>query len=91
MILLPPDAPAMAAILLFLFITMVGLMEDMGLLPGTMKLVGEAAYWYALSVPVVEKSSISLLKIIPVRFPRTLLPKLYVCIEGREFDNTCLM
>ena len=52
-------------------------MEDIGILPGTMKFDGEGGTPNALSMPGVEKSSISSLKNIPVRLPRTLAPKLY--------------
>ena len=56
--------------------TSVGHMDDMGILPGTMKLLGEAGTPKAFEVPGVEKSSISLLNMIPVRAPTTLEPKL---------------
>ena len=51
-------------------------MEDMVIFPGTMKLEGEAGTPKTLTDPGVEKSSISLLKMIPVLWPRTLEPKL---------------
>ena len=56
--------------------TMEGDMEDMGILPGAMKLEAEAGMPYILAVFGVEKASISLLKIIPVRLPTTYDPNL---------------
>ena len=56
--------------------TNVGHVDDIGLLPGTMKLVGEAGTPKKFFAPGVEKSSITLLKIIPVLFPTTLDPKI---------------
>ena len=54
----------------------VGQVDDIGLLPGAMKLVGEAGTPYEFTVPGVEKSSISLLKMMPVLLPKTFDPKL---------------
>lgn len=76
-ILVPPDAPAINTTSpLVLFVRMIGLMDDIGRLPGAMKLLGEGSTPYALIRPGVEKSSISLLYIIPVIVERTFDPKL---------------
>ena len=53
-----------------------GQVDDIGLLPGTMKLVVEAGSPNEFTVPGVEKSSISLLKMMPVLLPKTFDPKL---------------
>ena len=53
-----------------------GLIEDCGLFPGAMKLEGDAGIPKELTVPGVEKSSISLLKMMPVLLPFTFDPKL---------------
>ena len=53
-----------------------GAIEDIGILPGVIKFDGDAGTPELLLVPGVEKSCISLLKIIPVLLPRVLLPKL---------------
>ena len=55
---------------------MVGVMDDWGLFPGRIKFEGDGGTPNELSMPGVEKSSSTLLKMIPVLFPRTLDPKL---------------
>lgn len=61
---------------MFVSVSIEGTIEDMGILPGWIKLDGEAGTPNALLVPGVEKSSISLLNKMPVFVPRTLEPKL---------------
>ena len=56
--------------------TMVGVMEESGRFPGAMKLAGEGGTPKEFTIPGVEKSSISLLNMMPVLLPRTLDPKL---------------
>ena len=51
-------------------------MEDMGILPGAMKLEAEAGMPYVLTVFGVEKSSIWLLNMMPVLLPTTRDPNL---------------
>ncbi len=77
-ILVPPDAPFIKNGSPLLLTNIAGVMDDMGILPGTMKLDGEAGTPKALVVLGVEKSSISSLKIIPVLLPLTLDPKLWI-------------
>ena len=60
-----------------------GDMEDMGRLPGLMKLLTDGGRPKELDSPGLEKSSISLLKTMPVRFPITFEPRLQVN-ERRE-------
>ena len=57
---------------------MVGVIEDMGRLKGSVKLFSEGSTPKAFFEPGVEKSSISLLYIIPVRVERYFEPKLKV-------------
>jgi hypothetical protein len=75
-ILVPPDAPAINTTSPLEFVIMIGLIEDIGRLPGSMKLLGEGRTPNSLMRPGVEKSSISLLYVIPVTVERTLEPKL---------------
>ena len=56
--------------------SMLGHIDDMGILYGSMKFASDGGTPKLLSLPGVEKSSISLLKKIPVRLPRTFEPKL---------------
>ena len=76
MMRVPPAAPVASRTCPSPSSTRVGHMDDIGILPGTMKLLGEAGTPYTLMVPGVEKSSISLLKIMPVLLPTTFDPKL---------------
>ncbi len=70
MICVPPEAPMTNRRLSFLaWVMMSGAIDDRGRLPGWMKLAGDAGKPKKLVVPGVEKSSISLLKRIPVRLP----------------------
>lgn len=75
-IFVPPDAPLMKRTPPCWSRTMVGDMDDIGIFPGNIKLEGEAGTPKLLTVPGVEKSSISSLKIMPVREPRTKEPSL---------------
>lgn len=62
----PPEAPATALRLSELSNTRVGDMEEAGLLPGLIVLVSDGTRPYLLGVSgFVEKSSISLLKMMP--------------------------
>ena len=72
----PPAAPVARRTLPASSRTRVGQVDDIGILPGTMKLVGEAGTPNTFTVPGVEKSSISLLKMMPVLLPKTFDPKL---------------
>ena len=75
-IFFPPDAP-LIILTLFLFVshTMVGLMDDRGRLPGSIKLFRDGGE-PKLVVLGTEKSAISLLNTMPVRLPFILPPKL---------------
>jgi len=75
-ILVPPDAPATILTSPFLSTNIEGAVEDMGLLPGTIKFAGDGDTPNALITLGVEKSSISLFHMIPVLVPRNLDPKL---------------
>ena len=55
---------------------MVVLMEDMGLLPGAMKLFGEGGTSYALVILGEAKSSIWLFMMIPVEGDMNLQPQM---------------
>ena len=76
MIFVPPEAPTTRFTIPSELTTILGHMEDSGRFPGFIKLAGDAGTPKALTVFGVEKSSISLLNRIPVRFPTTLDPKL---------------
>ena len=64
MILGPPEAPKTNLTLLFLSVTIIGVIEDWGRFNGVMKLTSEAAIPYEFVVFGVEKSSISSFKTI---------------------------
>ena len=72
----PPDAPTTNLMVPSLLIAITGAMEDMGRFPGRMKLLGDGGRPKKFVALGCEKSSISLLNMIPVRLPRTLEPKL---------------
>ena len=72
----PPAAPVARRTLPASSRTRVGQVDDIGILPGTMKLLGEAGTPKKFTVPGIEKSSISLLKMMPVLLPMTFEPKL---------------
>ena len=72
----PPAAPVARRTFPASSRTRVGQVDDIGLLPGAMKLLGEAGTPYEFTVPGVEKSSISLLKMMPVLLPTIFDPKL---------------
>ena len=76
MILLPPEAPITSFTSPLLSVMIDGLIDDMGRLRGLMKFEGDGGRPNVLDMLGVEKSSISSLKSIPVRFPKTLDPKL---------------
>lgn len=75
-ILVPPEAPTTNLTCPSESATILGHMEDSGLFPGLMKFEAEAGTPKEFTVLGVEKSSISLLNIIPVLFPTTFEPKL---------------
>ncbi len=77
-ILVPPEAPTARRGTPFPSTNMVGVIEDMGRFPGSIKLLGDGATPKKFFFPGVEKSSISLLKIMPVRVERYFEPKLQV-------------
>ena len=77
-ILVPPEAPTTKRGTPSLSRNMVGVIEDMGRLKGSIKLLSEGSTPKAFFVPGVEKSSISLLYNIPVRVERYFEPKLKV-------------
>ena len=56
---------------------MMGLIEDIGIFPGSGKLDGDGEMLQILGFPGIEKSSISLLNTIPVLEPYTSDPKLW--------------
>ena len=72
----PPAAPVARRTLPASSRTRVGQVDDIGILPGAMKLLGEAGTPKKFNSPGVEKSSISLLKMMPVLLPKTFDPKL---------------
>ena len=55
--------------------TIVGVMEDNGLFIGTIKLAGAGGGTLAEALPGIEKSSISLLRNIPVLGDKNCAPK----------------
>lgn len=75
-ILLPPAAPITSMTFLFSSTTTVGHIEDKGLLPGSIKFAGDAVILYKFVIFGKEKSSISLLRIIPVLLDANFAPKL---------------
>ena len=77
-ILVPPEAPTTKRGTHSLSRNMVGVIEDMGRLKGSIKLLSEGSTPKAFFAPGVEKSSISLLYIIPVHVERYFEPKLKV-------------
>ena len=85
-ILVPPEAPLIMTISPCSLNTMVGVMDESGLFPGTIKFAGDGGTPNEFSMPGVEKSSISLLKIIPVLLPRHLDPKLKF-VENSDYRN----
>ena len=85
-ILVPPDAPVTMTICPSSLNTMVGVMDESGLFPGTIKFAGDGGTPKEFSMPGVEKSSISLLKMIPVLLPRHFEPKLKL-VENSNYRN----
>ena len=76
-ILLPPDDPITIAASPLSFRTIIGVIEDCGLLPGTMRLTSDGRKPKPFGGPPgTAKSSISLLKTIPVLEPMTFDPNL---------------
>lgn len=75
-ILVPPAAPATIRTSPLLSTKIAGADEDIGRLPGKIKFAEDGSTPNAFFTPGVEKSSISLLNMIPVRVPRYLQPKL---------------
>ena len=73
----PPEPPTTTRATPFLSTKMDGAIEDWGLLPGRRKFASEGRMPYAFFLVGIEKSSNSLLYIIPVRMERYLLPKLH--------------
>lgn len=57
------------------FVTIIGVMEDKGLLLGSMKFAGAGGRWSGDKSVGIEKSSISLLSTIPVEGESTPPPK----------------
>ena len=87
MILVPPDAPE--TIITFpvsVFITIAGQVDDIGLLPGRIKLCGEGGTPKELVTLGELKSSISLLNIMPVFGDIFTQPKL----ETEKYENLAL-
>lgn len=82
-ILVPPEAPTTNSTCPSESATILGHIEDRGLFPGLMKFAAEAGTPKEFTVLGVEKSSISLLNIIPVLFPTTFEPKLKHIIETK--------
>lgn len=72
----PPAAPIPSKKSPFLSVIMDGHIEDSGRLPGSIKFDGEDGKPKELMTPGVEKSSISLFKIIPVLGDTKPQPKL---------------
>lgn len=77
-ILEPPAAPRTLLMLPSELIKTEGHIEERGRFPGAMKLAGLGAIPYSLVMLGDEKSSISLLKMIPVFIPRRSLPNLEI-------------
>jgi hypothetical protein len=72
----PPAAPIAKYRVLFSVKSMIiGVIEDNGRFPGTMKFAGEGRYPNALVSPGVEKSFISLFRMRPVRGKISCEPK----------------
>ena len=77
----------------------VGLMEEVGRLPGSMKLASDGGSPHSSVSSGVEKSDISLLKMIPVRIPRFLDPNLrkkkffksYTCVWLINFSYSWIL
>lgn len=74
----PPAAPNPRTKSPFSSVITVGHIDDNGRLPGAIKLAGDGRIAKALIVPGVEKSSISLLTMIPVLGDMKPHPKLKV-------------
>lgn len=72
----PPADPDTKTTSPFLSKMMLGHIEDSGRLPGLIKLAGDGRNPTPLAFPGLEKSSISLFKMIPVLFERTVPPNL---------------
>ena len=90
-ILVPPEAPTTERTLLVVALTMmVGVIEDNGRLPGTMKLAGLGGTPKALVTSGDEKSSISSFRMIPVCSDVNPAPKLHRKKEKKKkkFDFT---
>jgi hypothetical protein len=75
-ILVPPEAPKTKIASPAEFTTIKGLIEERGIFPGTMKFSGDGGTPNALVIFGAEKSSISSLRMIPVRMDLTFAPKL---------------
>lgn len=78
MILVPPEAPTTSLTCPSESATILGNMEDRGLFPGLMKFAADAGTPKWLVVFGVEKSSIWFMNTMPVLFPTTFDPKLYL-------------
>ena len=95
MILVPPADPTTSRGLFKLVLTKtVGVMEDNGLLPGLMKLVGDGGSLKKFVMFGEEKSSISSFKIIPVEGDMMPDPKLhkdmdYLFLTYTSFMSQC--
>ena len=74
MILGPPAAPTASLTLPSWSVMMVGTMDDTGRRPGLMKLASDGGMPKVLTRPGVEKSSISLLRTMPVEGEITPIP-----------------
>jgi len=83
----PPAPPPTNTTLPAASRTIVGHMDDMGIFPGSMKLLADGGKPKALTSPGVEKSSISSLNMIPVRRPRTFAPNLTPASTHRNVAN----
>ncbi len=74
--MVPPDAPTTARTAPSPPTTMVGTMEERGLLPGRTKLAERGERWRPCRLPLAgEKSAISLLRMMPVRRDTSAAPK----------------
>ena len=75
-ILIPPAPPIISWTSPFLSTIITGHIDDSGILPGAIKLAGDAGTPYEFTFPGVEKSSISSFMIMPVVKDRMRDPKL---------------
>lgn len=80
-ILVPPEAPMTILALPFSSIIILGVIEDKGLFPGTIKLAGDGSKPNKLVMPGDEKSSITLFIMIPVDNVVNPAPKLKKKLE----------